>query len=274
MVPEIPPTLRPLTVKEKKVLEFVENYLRHEGIAPSYREIKDHFGFASFNSVQRYLKQLQAKGYIHIPGGNQKRAITLLQSSYAVQTSMVEMHSTIKSLSQNNVVSTNPFVAPPFPKEASTVPSTQPLSGSLSLPLYGRVAAGIPIEALDHNEFVEVPPTMIRYPEKSFALKVEGESMIEDAILDGDTILVQEQQTASSGELVVAVVDNEATVKRIYFHKKSDHFFNNESQIYSQFPDINSIELRPSNKTMSSLWYKPGEVKISGIVIGLLRQFH
>src|SRR4051794_21782215 len=83
-----PILLRSLTAKEKKVMEFIESYLSEHGIAPSYQEIKENFGFASFNSVQRYLHQLQLKNYIYIPGGNQKRAITVLHSSSEIQSSV------------------------------------------------------------------------------------------------------------------------------------------------------------------------------------------
>lgn len=270
MVPENPNPLRPLTAKEKLVLEFIENYLLQEGIAPSYQEIKDHFGFASFNSVQRYLKQLQSKEYIHIPGGNQKRAITILHSS---QAALESLNKTLSHPSLNNVVSANPFAAPSSQEEASMNLSTSISSESLSLPLYGKVAAGRPIEAIEYNEFVDVPPSMVKYPARSFALKVEGSSMIEDAILDGDIILVQEQQQANNGDIVVAVVDNEATVKRFYSYKSENDFFNKSTQSYTHFSQYPVIELRPSNSSMESLWFSPEEVKISGLVVGLLRQF-
>lgn len=271
MVPEIPDPLRPLTAKEKRVLEFIESYLLKKGIAPSYLEIKDHFGFASFNSVQRYLKQLQNKEYIHIPGGNQKRAITVLQSSRAALKSLNQNHS---HLSLNNVVSANPFAAPSSQEETSMKPSTFFSSESLSLPLLGKVAAGRPIEAMEYDEFVDVPPSMVRYPQKSFALRVEGESMIEDAILDGDIILVQEQNQAHNGDIVVAVVDNEATVKRFYLYKNKADVINKCSQSYPHLSDGPVVELRPSNSEMESMWYSPDAVNISGLVIGLLRQFN
>src|SRR5262245_45993194 len=79
---------RPLSPKEKNVLEFLELYIREQGISPTYQEICKHFGFASFNSVQRYLKQLEAKGYIQLPWANQKRAITLLKPASALQSAI------------------------------------------------------------------------------------------------------------------------------------------------------------------------------------------
>jgi repressor LexA len=124
------------------------------------------------------------------------------------------------------------------------------------------VAAGQPIEAFKHDEFVDVPPSMVRNPSKSFALKVQGDSMIEDGIFDEDIILVQEQKAAGNGDIVVATVDNEATVKRIYLRARPD-----SSTTEKQ------VELRPSNSTMKSMWYSPDQVEIRGIVVGLIRKF-
>ncbi len=204
------------------------------GISPSYQEIKDHFGLASFNSVQNYLKQLTNKGYIVNPL-NQKRAIQVLHSASAVQEQL-----------QSKQVSTK--------TGSSRTQLLQAREEILSLPLLGKVAAGQPIEALSHDEFVDVPPSMVRNPSKSFALKVQGESMIEDGIFDGDIILIQKQNSASNGDIIVATVENEATVKRIY--QKSQQ-----------------VELRPANSTMKSMWYRPDEVEIRGIVVGLIRKF-
>jgi repressor LexA len=221
----------PLTSKEKSVLEFIEISLSENGVCPSYQEIKDHFGFASYNSVQNYLKQLVTKGYILIPT-HQKRAIQILQPSTTVQDQV-----------QKSTPSRSPLL-----REGGEV---------FSLPLLGKVAAGLPIEAFEHNEFLEVPASMVRNPDKTFALKVSGASMIEDGILDGDLILVQKQATAQNGEIVVASVEEESTVKRFYLHSQPER----------------RIELRPANSTMKSIWYPPDQVKIQGILVSLLRKF-
>lgn len=234
--------LPPLTPKEKSVLEFIENHILSSGVSPSYQEIKDHFGLASFNSVQNYLKQLTNKGYIENPLG-QKRAIQVLHSASTVQDQL-----------QSKSVST---------KTGS--PRSQLLQARdeiLSLPLLGKVAAGQPIEALKHDEFVDVPPSMVRNPSKSFALKVQGDSMIEDGIFDEDIILVQKQESASNGDIIVATVENEATVKRFYVRARPDSSSSEKL-----------VELRPSNSTMTSMWYSPEEVSIRGIVVGLIRKF-
>lgn len=235
----------PLTPKEKTVLGFLETYARINGFAPTYQEICSHFGFASFNSAQRYLKQLESKGYIQMGGGNQKRSIRLLQSSSAYQ-------DTIDERERN---------------AGSNTGSTRSEPNAVQLPLLGRVAAGAPLEALEHDEFIDVPASLVKRPDRTYALRVQGQSMIEDGILDGDVILVERQNRAENGEIVVAVVpsetgQDEATVKRFY-----------RPSIVKSQSERPKIELRPANSKMKSLWYEPGQVQIRGIVVGLLRKF-
>jgi repressor LexA len=222
----------PLTAKEKAFLEFVEGFQMSSGISPSYQEIRDHFGYASFNSVQNYLKQLVRKGYVKNQA-HQKRAIQIVQ---------------------------------PSPVNTSIGPSLTPLLQSkekvLSLPLLGKVAAGWPIESLKHDEFISVPANMVRQTNKTFALRVQGDSMINEGILDGDTILVQQQASAGNGDIVVAIVENEATVKRFYLRTPP-----------RGNPDEFMVELRPANEKFQSMWFSPYEVSIQGIVVGLLRTF-
>lgn len=243
----------PLTEKEKAVLGFIEQNLAETGVAPSYQEIKDHFGFASFNSVQNYLKQLTQKGYIHIPS-NQKRAIQILHSANSVQ-EIVQAKSkqTLKESPRRSLLHT--------PSEREEI---------LSLPLLGKVAAGRPLEAFEYNEFVDVPPSLVRNPSKSFALRVSGQSMIEDGIFDGDIIIVQKQATASNGEIVVATVDNESTVKRFYMRSSKEK---PPDEVHFGKASEKWVELKPANSTMSSMWYTPNDVEVQGVVVSLLRKF-
>lgn len=252
--------LPPLTTKEKAVLEFIEQHLLASGISPSYQEIKENFGLASFNSVQNYLKQLTNKGYVAIPL-NQKRAIQVLHSANAVQEQM-----------QSNVV---PLKSVSTKTGSPRAQLLQARDEILSLPLLGKVAAGAPIEALEHDEFVDVPPSMVKKAGNTFALKVQGRSMIEDAISDGDVILVQKQTTASNGDIIVATIENEATVKRFYVHSKADLKSKNLlNEVPKDLANIDKvIELRPSNSSMKSMWYHPDQVEIRGVVVGLLRKF-
>jgi repressor LexA len=243
----------PLTEKEKAVLEMIETQISETGVSPSYAEIKDHFGFASFNSVQNYLKQLTNKGYIQI-ANNQKRAIQVLNSSVSVQQAVQS-----KILPSKSGPSRSSLLLTPSGREEV-----------LDLPLLGKVAAGLPLEAFTHDEYVQVPRSMVRNPDKSYALKVKGSSMIEDGILDGDIILLQKQNSATNGEIVVATVDNESTVKRFYLKNSQEapkDMSNNE------IGSGKLVELRPANSTMQSMWYPPDQVQIQGVVVALIRKF-
>lgn len=123
----------------------------------------------------------------------------------------------------------------------------------MQIPLHGKVAAGNPIEAVEGNEYIDVPSYMIRKG-IHYALTISGESMIEDGILDGDVIVVKEQSTANNGDTVVAVMDNEATVKRYYKTKSS-------------------IELHPANSSMKPIIVKGGDFNIKGVLVGLIRAY-
>jgi repressor LexA len=252
---------QPLSLKEKSTLEYIEGYIGLNGVAPTFQEIKEHFGFASFNSVQRYIKQLQLKGYIGIPAGNQKRAITVLHSSSTLknalnlvlaQTDRSKMPESehFRSIHKPNAVST--------PKKAPV--ADWPQQELFSLPMLGKVAAGRPIESMSHEEFVSVPPHLVREPRRSFTLRVAGQSMIDDGIFDGDILIIQEQKQVNNGEICVCTVENEATVKRFYLH----------SGAKLARPQV---ELRPANSQMESMWYGPEQVEIRGVVVGLLRKF-
>ncbi len=237
----------PLSPREKPVLEFLETYARLHGFAPTYQEICSHFGFASFNSAQRYLRQLENKGYILLGGNNQKRSIRLLKSASTYQDTVEE-------------------------RERTGSPTA---STAVALPLLGRVAAGAPLEAFEHDEFIDVPASLVKRPDKTYALRVQGQSMIEDGILDGDVILVERQSRAENGEIVVAVVrgdtgQEEATVKRFY---QPRNLAQNAARAALDGDTRAKIELRPANSKMKSLWLEPGEVQIRGIVVGLLRKF-
>ncbi len=120
-------------------------------------------------------------------------------------------------------------------------------------PLLGRVAAGKPIEAIEDIQTIELPPSMVQ-GEDHFVLQVQGESMEEDGILDGDYVVVRKQATAESGETVVAIIENEATIKKYY--KRKDY-----------------VELRPAHKHMEPIIVKEGAFRIEGKVVGVIRYY-
>jgi repressor LexA len=201
-----------ITKKQKEVFDFISTYLHTHGYSPTQVEIKEHFGFKSLGSVQRYIQYLSNAGYLKNTWNSRRGLEPVLQN-------------------ENNSS-----------------------SQALEVPLLGKVAAGLPIESMEYNETVTIPPSMLAKSKDVFALRVEGESMIEDGIFDGDVIVVKKQEDASNGETVVATVDNEATVKRLY--KKNG-----------------AVELHPANSSMEPFIYSEGNVNISGVVVGLIRTY-
>lgn len=127
---------------------------------------------------------------------------------------------------------------------------------SVDLPLLGSVAAGLPIEAIRDNERIAVPTEMVRRGRDNYVLKVQGDSMIEEQIRDGDFIVVSSQDTAADGEMVVALVGGDSvTVKKLYREKN------------------NHIRLQPANQTMSPLIVPSDDVDVQGVVVGLIRRY-
>ena len=124
---------------------------------------------------------------------------------------------------------------------------------SMVLQMAGLVAAGSPIEAIEQRETIDVPEEMLGAGEY-FALKVRGNSMVDEGIVDGDTIVVKKQATAENGQTVVALVDGEATVKKLYRKK-------------------GGVELRPANASMEPIFVRERELVIQGVVVGLLRKY-
>jgi len=199
-----------LTHRQKEVYAFLQAYMQRHEVAPTYEEIRRHFGFRSYNSVFKHLKQLEARGYLTSRWKNRKQAFSLKA-----------------------------------PAQASR--------SAARLPLLGRVSAGEPIEALEDRDTVDVPESFLGKGEH-FALRVRGDSMIEDGIHDRDIILVRKQDEAENGQTVVALIDGEATVKRFYRRGSS-------------------VELHPANLLMKPLVVEADQLKIQGVVVGLIRRY-
>jgi repressor LexA len=216
-----------LTKKQHEVFQYIKTYTKKKGYAPTQREIKDHFGLKSFGSVQRYLKYLKEAGML-ANDWNAKRGITLVSDDEKSSTS---------SSSSKTVASHSDY-------------------SEYEIPLLGDVAAGNPIEALENpTEHLTVPPNLIKKDGQHFALRVQGESMIEDGILDGDYAIIRAENQARAGQTVVAVVDGEATLKKFYKKK-------------------NVVELHPANSTMSPIIVESdSDLKVVGHLVGLVRVY-
>ena len=138
---------------------------------------------------------------------------------------------------------------------AIEIPAQRKTANSLELPLLGQVAAGTPIEAVETQDTLTVPIDLVRRPNTAFALRVKGQSMVEEGILDGDYIVVEQRQTAQSGETVVAMVNGEATVKKF-------------------FPERGGrVRLQPANGQMQPIIARGKDVEIRGIVVAVLRKY-
>ncbi len=146
------------------------------------------------------------------------------------------------------------FVKSPWGNRKRALELVDPGPAAMVLPLLGRVAAGRPIEAIPVPETIEVPEILLR-GEDNFALRVVGDSMVDDGIRDGDIIIVKRQRDARSGQTVVALIGDDATIKQ--YHRRGAQ-----------------IELRPANSQMQPIVVDEGDLQIQGIVIGLIRKFH
>jgi repressor LexA len=125
----------------------------------------------------------------------------------------------------------------------------------VTIPLLGRVAAGRPIEAIESKDTIDVPESLVRKRD-SYALRVAGDSMMEEGILDGDLIVIEERADPRNGDVVVATIDGEATVKRYYREKNG------------------SVRLQPSNAAYKPIVVEGGDLRIRGAVVGLVRRYH
>jgi repressor LexA len=208
--PTMLPQKKPLTKKQREILDFVTDFADDHGYAPSFEEIADRFGYTSLATVHEHLENLRAKGYIR-KGYNESRSIEVM----------------------------------PTEMRLTAVP----------VPLMGDVAAGEPIEAIAGQETIAVPEEMLGRGEH-YVLRVNGNSMIEEQIRDGDYLVVKQRETADNGEMVVALVDQEsATVKKFYREKDGQ------------------VRLQPANEAMQPMYFGADRVMVQGIVVGVIRRY-
>lgn len=204
-----------LSKRQQMILDYIKEEVNAKGYPPSVREIAQAVGLASSSTVHGHLARIESKGYIR-RDPTKPRAIEILEVSETAN----------------------------IPKEEVRY-----------VPVIGKVTAGIPITAVENiEEFIPLPKTTAGPDDHLFVLIIQGESMIEAGILDGDMVIVKQQNTAENGDIVVAMTEeHEATVKR--FFKEKDH-----------------IRLQPENATMEPLIYP--NVTVLGRVIGLYRNIH
>ena len=224
-----------LTAKQHELLLFIQRKLEESGISPSFEEMKEALDLKSKSGVHRLISALEERGFIRrLP--NRARALEVVKLP----------DSSVPGKPANDTVAK--VTAPPLSAPAAA-------NDVIEIPLHGRIAAGVPIEALEDHQTLPVPAALLGAGEH-YALEVSGDSMIEAGIFDGDFALVKRTEVARDGEIVVALVrDEEATLK--YLRK-----------------DGGRIVLDPANASYEPQVYAPHEVKVQGKLAGLLRRYH
>lgn len=228
-----------LTRKQHELLSFIHDRLTETGISPSFEEMKEALDLKSKSGVHRLISALEERGFIRRLA-NRARALEVVR--------MPERSGEIRPVSTTNVVN----LAPAKMKTGRGVPLAA--NDVYEIPLHGRIAAGSPVEALEGQTTLAVPAALLGAGEH-FALEVSGDSMVEAGILDGDYALIRKADTAREGEIIVALVDdNEATLK--YFRREGS-----------------MVRLDPANRSYQPQRYAPNQVRVQGLLAGLLRRY-
>ena len=237
-----------LTKKQRELLMFVERRLRESGVSPSFDEMKEALQLRSKSGIHRLITGLEERGFIRrLP--HRARALEVLRLPEAAA---------VAGRGGNASASASEFspkvIEGSFRNRLGGAQS-QGDEAALELPLYGKIAAGTPIEALrDHSNTISMPASMLGRGEY-YALQVDGDSMVDAGIMDGDVVIIRRGDVAENGEIVVALVDeSEVTLKRL--RRKGD-----------------SIALEPANKKYETRIFGPDRVRIQGRLVSLFRRY-
>lgn len=230
-----------LTRKQHELICFIEDRLAETGISPSFEEMKDALGLKSKSGVHRLISALEERGFLRrLP--NRARALEVTRTPERAEGSAKT------KAAPDNVVA--------FAPRATQRPELATIANDvLAVPLHGRIAAGMPIEAFEDHSELAVPAALLG-PGEHYALEVSGDSMVDAGIFDGDYALIQRSSTAREGDIVVALVDGQdATLK----------FFRRDGR---------SVRLEPANAQHSAQVYPAERVMVQGRLAGLLRRYH
>ena len=226
-----------LTRKQHELIRYIQAKLEETGVSPSFEEMKEALDLKSKSGVHRLISALEERGFIRrLP--NRARALEVLKQPEDVSNKAPTGTSgTVVELKR--------------PEPARPAPAND----VIEIPLHGRIAAGVPIEAMETTAMLPVPAALLGSGEH-YALEVSGDSMIDAGILDGDYALIRRTDTARDGEIVVALVrGEEATLK--YLRRESGR-----------------VRLDPANAAYEPQVYDPSEVVVQGKLAGLLRRYH
>ncbi len=235
-----------LTRKQQQLLMFIDRRLKEGGVSPSFDEMKDALGLKSKSGIHRLITALEERGFIRrLP--HRARALEVLQLPDGLTSAPRED----RGGRFRPMVIEGTADKPP-PRRTTPVSSSE----AVELPLYGKIAAGTPIEALsDPSVYTNVPPDMISGGEH-YALIVDGDSMVDAGILDGDTVIIRRSDTAESGDIVVAFIDDgEVTLKRL---RKGGG---------------KTVALEPANPAYETRIFGADRVRVQGRLVGLLRHY-
>ncbi|MEI5680378.1 MULTISPECIES: transcriptional repressor LexA [unclassified Mesorhizobium] len=237
-----------LTRKQHELLMFIHERMKEAGIPPSFDEMKEALDLASKSGIHRLITALEERGFIRrLP--NRARALEVLRLPDSMAPGLAPQRAKFSPSVIEGSLGRRPEPA------RSPVAGNDDVGSAVSIPVMGRIAAGVPIEAIQHKTHsISVPPEMIMGGEH-YALEVKGDSMIEAGIFDGDTVIIRNANTANPGEIVVALVDEEeATLKR--FRRKGA-----------------SIALEAANPAYETRIFGPDRVKVQGKLVGLIRRY-
>lgn len=236
-----------LTRKQHELLLYIHERLKETGIPPSFDEMKEALDLASKSGIHRLITALEERGFIRrLP--NRARALEVIRLPESIAPGLGGPRKFSPSVVEGGL-GRKPEAA------AARVASNDDEANGVSIPVMGRIAAGVPIDAIQHQTHsVIVPPDMLTGGDH-YALEVKGDSMIEAGILDGDTVIIRNATSATPGEIVVALVDGEeATLKR--FRRKGA-----------------SIALEAANPAYETRIFGPDRVNVQGKLVGLIRRY-
>ncbi|MCE7027774.1 transcriptional repressor LexA [Jiella avicenniae] len=252
-----------LTRKQHDLLLFIHERLKESGVPPSFDEMKDALDLRSKSGIHRLITALEERGFIRrLP--NRARALEVLKLPDSIRNPRTAgtakpgfTPSVIDGGMRPEAEERPVAAAAPRRPAAVAAPRQNHVSGerAVAVPVMGRIAAGVPISAIQTNTHsIQVPPEMLGSGEH-FALDVKGDSMVEAGILDGDTVVIRRIDTASPGDIVVALVDDEeATLKR--FRRRGD-----------------TIALEAANPAYETRIFGADRVKVQGRLVGLIRRY-
>ncbi|HZH27051.1 MAG TPA: transcriptional repressor LexA [Azospirillaceae bacterium] len=235
-----------LTRKQQELLFFINDRLSQDGVSPSFDEMKEALGLKSKSGIHRLITALEERGFIRRLA-HRARALEVLK--------LPETSAGARGGDQGRGSN---IIRPDFSGGSGGAPSARDPRGqapeTVSLPLYGRIAAGLPIEAIRTDSSIDVPASLLGMGEH-FALEVVGDSMVEAGILDGDTVIIQRGEQADNGSIVVALVDGEeVTLKR--WRRKG-----------------NAIALEAANPNYETRIFGSDRVRVQGRLVGLMRKY-